>query len=273
MVNIFGFFLVFLFCFTCTNPVNIDKKYEDLSTDMMKAFLEMSLHENTFPNISTKEFTDSSLRFRLDGEINLKDSEQKSMCKTNSFYNDYLSKYYPKVFAIRAQFVSSMSPEQIAEALQEITKIFAYQPWFYFVNKQRGFNVARYWEYIIDQCSFINDFFKKARINSETKKVFTYSDSGIQAKNKSQSLYLFLKKINPSAIHNFYALCFDYLIKLFNEGILLKDKEQVNKYFHELEFVIARLRNSKYEIDYQEAIKTCKELKNLLKKKLCKEIF
>ena len=47
-----------------------------------------------------------------------------------------------------------MTPDQIAKALEDIVDMFTQEPWFYFVDKQQCY-IAFYWEYILDQLSFI----------------------------------------------------------------------------------------------------------------------
>ncbi|MBY0353303.1 hypothetical protein K2W90_02960 [Candidatus Babeliales bacterium] len=191
------------------------------------------------------------------------------------FCEGYIEKYYPKVFVIRDRFFLMMKPEQITQALRDIVDVFTERPWFYFVDDQTKFNLVLYWEHIVDQCAFINQFLKRSRVDIDSGEVFFleddyefYSSTSPFAHRNMRPLADSIKKIDETVMADFYALCFDYLIKLFNEGILLKDLRTVERYYRELEFVIDKLRASVYEVDYQEAMRTGKELICLLKKKL-----
>ena len=65
----------------------------------------------------------------------------------------------------------------------------------------------------------------------------------------------------------FRSLCFDYLKKMFNEGILLPDVYQAMTILSELQFVTDKLRSSVYEAEYQEHLRQANELLTMLKQK------
>ncbi len=200
-----------------------------------------------------------------------------------NFYQDYLQKYYPKVFVIRELFFEKMTPKQIAKALRDIVEIFTEQPWFYFVDDTKQCNLAFYWEYILDQLSFISEFLKLARVDVLTHEVFlpeeeeaglsfgflfeTHGFGGHENRN-TKNLFTHLKEQGEEVLFDLYALSFDYVIKLFNEGILLKNVEGVQRCFSDLKFILKKLEDSVYEQDYQSVLKTCKELMEKLKAKL-----
>ncbi len=210
----------------------------------------------------------------------ISDSEKsQEVCEENPFYKKYLSKFYPKVFVIRENFFARMTPVHIAEGIANVVYIFSEKPWFYFFDKADGFKIAGYWEYVVDQCSFINEFLKKASVNLTTRRVFLPEKNGKLSEGirkmgtgvKTKNLFLYLRDSGCTSVFDFYALSFDYLLKLFNEGILLKDFEMVDRYYYELDFVVKKLFKSKYEADYLEVMKTCKELMTLLKNKQQKD--
>jgi hypothetical protein len=199
--------------------------------------------------------------------------------KLSSFYSEYIAKYYPKAYVIRQKFLD-MTVEQIAEALNDIVHVFTKEPWFYFQNSPKGFRLIYYWEYVLDQCGIIHDFLKHAKVDLKTKKItfengfawddfagyFNYQEDVLIP--KSQTLLSYLQKNNISSYTAFFALAFDYHVKFFNEGILLKNLNIANKYFSEIEYILEKLRNTPKEADYYETTKTCKELLGILKKKL-----
>lgn len=227
-------------------------------------------------NINIPDFNISDLLVEGDGEVDdLKLINQEYTC--SSFYYDYISKYYPKANVIRQKFIK-MTPEKLAEALNDIVHVFTKEPWFYFQNTPKGFKLIHYWEYVLDQCGILHDFLKKAKVDLKSKKIFIpqgyalwdYSSSLAGQNNKltNQGLLDYLKKNHKSVYTSFFALSFDYQVKFFNEGILLKDLKQVNKYFAEIEYILEKLRDTPKESDYYEATKTCKNLVGILKKKL-----
>ncbi len=247
-----------------------NENFEEMAKQLM-AFLQ---------DPKRADLNKEKLRFaekkKKDTQVKQVSKEESSDCK---FYDNYLSKYYPKVYVIREYFFENMEPEQIAKAMEDIVQVFTYEPWFYFIDKnKKEFSLPHYWEYIVDQLSLISEFLKNARVNLVTKEVYCpETTSGFGSRfgrqnsmptQPSRNLYLYLKEHGHTVIFDFYALCFDYTIKLFNEGILLKTMDVVNRYYSDLEFIIKKLQDSAYEMDYQDAMKTCKELMNLLKTKL-----
>lgn len=207
--------------------------------------------------------------------------EEQSQPLAWSFNAEYLSKYYPKAYVIRSYFFEKMTATQVAQALDSIVAVLAESPWFYFVDAPEKINVALYWEHIVDQCSLLSDFLKKARVFKSSGIVFLPTkldgddlgghfssflvDRQSHEYQQSDPLLQVWRLNGVMCAYNFYALCFDYVIKLFNEGFLLNDFKQVQRYYFELEFLAARLCNSYYEAPYQEAMKNAKELITLYK--------
>ncbi len=210
-----------------------------------------------------------------DGKMRSLDLDEK----LSAFYTEYIAKYYPKAYVIRQKFID-MTPEQIASALNDLVHVFTKEPWFYFQNSPKGFRLIYYWEYVLDQCGIIHDFLKHAKVNLETQKItledgfswddyasyFNYQDGA--AVQKKQSLLPYLKQNYVISYTAFFALAFDYQVKFFNESILLKNLNQANKYFSEIEYILEKLRNTPKEADYDKARNTCKQLIGILKKKL-----
>ena len=189
-----------------------------------------------------------------------------------NFYQEYLAKYYPKALVITNHFFAAMTPEAVEAALQDIVMLLADRPFFYFMNDQKKFKVTAYWECIVDQLSLINEFLCIAYINKDRSISFTddAEQTGFNAYKPIKRDWLFDWLLAPGkkVIFDFYALCFDYTIKLFNEGILLPDFTQATRYVGELEWLAEKLRGSIYESDYAEHIKTVKELYDLLKQRM-----
>lgn len=197
------------------------------------------------------------------------------------FYRDYLSKYWPKAFVICEQIFTALTPDQVEAALRDLVVVFTEQTWFYFANKPHGFKITHYWELIIDQLSWISEFVSRAYIDKVTNKVYLPSDAdesrmidfmlktnSFAPKNDdAELLFDYLTQPGKTVVDDFYAMCFDYVIKLFNEGILLQELRQATTFSAELKAVSEKLRGSKYEAEYHEHMKTAEELFAGLKEK------
>lgn len=242
---------------------------EKIETSLLEMFKDQKFQE-----FLSAQYQDFDKKEKTPKQLSVEEQERKR------FYTEYLAKYYPKVFVIRQQFFAQMTIDQMVAVLKEIVDVFTEKPWFYFVDKQDEFVIVRYWEYIVDQLSFISDFLRKSYVDMKTKKVmdpkkassfgslFGYNRNANQAqKQEVKPLLSALDERQKKAVHEFYALCFDYLIKLFNEGILLKDSRLANRFLQDLDFVMNKLVGSEFEPDYQEVLKTCKELLKILEYK------
>lgn len=199
---------------------------------------------------------------------------EKAQQSSQKFYEEYLAKYYPKALVIRGDFFTSQDPSKVAGALAAFVDLLSKTPWFYVSNKPEGFKLTCYWEFIIDQCALINAYIKKAYVNPETNTVYIpYSSYGSSAawsgahSRPSTRLLDYFKEFHNEVLGAFYAFSFDYVIKLFNEGILLKDFNKTLRYVADLEFIIEKLQNTPYEAEYQEFMKIVKELVALFKQK------
>ncbi|MFH1254047.1 MAG: hypothetical protein V1646_01290 [bacterium] len=242
-----------------------------------------TLIQDKMPDVEHGKDTDVNIDIDMDIQDNdICDGKIRSFEpdeKLSSFYSEYIAKYYPKAYVIRKKFLD-MTAEQVAEALNDIVHVFTKEPWFYFQNSPKGFRLIYYWEYVLDQCGIIHDFLKHAKVDSKTKKItyengfawddfagyFNYQEDVLAA--KTQTLLSYLQKNHLNSYTAFFALSFDYQVKFFNEGILLKNLNIANKYFSEIEYNLEKLRSTPKEADYYETTKTCKELLGILKKKL-----
>jgi hypothetical protein len=198
--------------------------------------------------------------------------------KRYHFYNDYLARYYPKAFVITYQIFQQLDPDGIEQALRDIVNVFAGKAWFYFFNQPQGFKIIHFWEFIVDQLSIIHDFLGHACVNIDDQKVFMPSEDDFfvlsmlmlgsksrQSRNR-KLLMDYLTASRKTIIYEFYAQCFDFEVKLFNEGILLQNLGQSMIYLSELEYLVEKLSGSVFAADYQGAsIKTAQELLDLLK--------
>jgi len=209
--------------------------------------------------------------------------ETRLLKKDINFRDEYLNKYYPKVFVVRECFFSKMKYQEVADCLQNIVDIFTQKPWFYVKNSEKDCNVGLHWEYILDQLGFFSEYIEKSNVDLKSKEVVFfetpsfgfgntgYSSAFLTTREKDGS-YKSLKKVwkekGIQVHHHFYALCFDYVIKMFNEGIKTKDWTQTNWYYYELRKVFDKLVGTVYEAEYHDHLKTAKDLYDRLKEKL-----
>lgn len=196
------------------------------------------------------------------------------------FYKDYLAKYYPKVFVMCRDYFIGMTANDFEKSLGSVVDLIAREPWFYFVNRPQGFKITFYWELIADQLSWINEFMRTAWCDPTTGlismptedddddflRAFLATGSLQQAK-KNEYVDEHLIASGSPVIYDFYVLCFDYFIKLFNEALLVGDATEAARYLADLEYLMSKLHRSVYEAEYQEHIATAKELLELLKQK------
>jgi hypothetical protein len=194
------------------------------------------------------------------------------------FYKDYLAKYYPKVFVMCRDYFIGMTVNDFEKSLGNVVELITREPWFYFVNRPQGCKITRYWELIADQLSWINEFMRTAWCDPTTHRISLPTEDddddflraflatgSLQQAKKNDYLDEYLLAAGSSVIYDFYALCFDYFIKLFNEALLMGDAMGAMRYLTDLEYLIGKLHHSCYEAEYQEHIATAKELLELLK--------
>lgn len=272
------FFLIAWASFLCvygdneTLPLTAPQPVTDqkLSAELAEMFKNPNFKEFLSDNYQQLHKGSGHSSRPLDPKILQEEQDRKR------FYVEYLAKYYPKVFVIRSRFFAHMTLDQMAASLQEIVDVFTEKPWFYFVDKQENFIIVRYWEYIVDQLSFISDFLRKSYADVKTGTIIVpkqgvgvlgSSFASQMQRSAIRPLLAALNERQKKSVYQFYALSFDYLIKLFNEGILLKDTRLASRFLQDLQFVTNQLQGSEFESDYYEVLKTCKELLNILKHK------
>lgn len=246
-------------------------------------------------------------------EKNFQDWLEKRAWQSKQDLTSYLSKYFPKVFSVRERFFSKMTPEDIANGLREIIDMISERPWLYLEQlfkqisknlsseekkkwKDAGYdfdalpqkfddkNVRKwleagggFWEFIVDQFTFYNEFIECAKVDAETNVVFLkkndfdwefFSDFKIPKKrelDKSESLKDYWIKRGIQIHYEFYALCFDYWAKLFLEAILQKDLDLACRYQLDLKVIMNKLTGSSYESERQDDMKNYRELVEILK--------
>lgn len=225
----------------------------------------------TGPTISATTLDVTRDPTELKQELKKASTEQRSL-----FYEEYLEKYFPRALVIRGHFLANMSPQKINNTLEDIVTLLKTNTAFYFSNKTDHVKIGFYWEAIVDQISLISEFLKKAYVDLNTKTIFLLEPLmfGIGSSQMNCSfvrnsktplapmkqLLVFMKENRLESTGKFYATYFDFLVQLFNEGILFKDLPAAQRYLHELEFVMTKLRGTAFERQYQEPLNVCKEL-------------
>lgn len=194
------------------------------------------------------------------------------------FYSSYVQHYYPKALAIRDYFFSGQEPHVVAGRLKTIIDLIAHEPWFYVANKPDGFSLMYYWEFFLDQCSLLHAYVRKAFISGVDGRVYIPRNTGFSFLGGTEfdafdnmplePLNVFIKREYPDIYGQFYALCFDYAVKLFNEGVLAKDIGKAERFYKDIETIVPLLATTPYEELYQESYKKVRDLLQLLQRKL-----
>lgn len=191
------------------------------------------------------------------------------------FYKDYIAKFYPKAFVIRSYFFEHKTTDEVVQALTDVINVIAEIPWFYVANDNNRFKIRHYWEFFNDQLLIIDDYVKSAYVNEETKKVFTkttaalikmrYSKQYFEFSKKNKRLADYFTKQKIIVLKDFYALRFDFVIKLFNESILFKEYHYVTKLYGQLNRFLTQLDGSAYEVRYRTALTVAQQLIDILR--------
>jgi hypothetical protein len=184
--------------------------------------------------------------------------------KRIDFYNEYLVKYYPKARVISHKFLAVMNAEQIEKALGDVIGMLTQETWHYIANNPNHVNLIYYWEFLTDQLSLLHDFLVRARYNIKTNTVVLPSKNMYfnTILKYDENPFLIDYLLDQGCVHaaQFFALTFDFIVKLFNESIMLSDYKGARYYLSELEYLEGNMRGTIYEIDYQENVKTAREV-------------
>lgn len=279
-ISVLFYVLVFSVCLAdnqtlCEKNILDEKK---TSSDKVALRCYLDDDEEIFDIIS---FSDSEIFGSVTQSTSLKETgtelnDNFSKDKRSKFYREYIEKYYPRAYVIQEKFMK-MKVGDLAAAINDIVYVFTKQPWFYFQNTPKDFRLIYFWEYVIDQLAILHDFLVNARLNKKTKEIFwsnnksTYNywsnfASSVEDDN-SDAISDYLKENHIHAYSDFYALAFDYHVKMFNEGIFLNDMIKVNRYMGELEYILEKLKNTPREANYELHVKICKEVLAILRKK------
>jgi hypothetical protein len=136
-----------------------------------------------------------------------------------------------------------------------------------------------FWDFIADQLCFYNEFLECAKVDPEMNVVFlkksefaweNFSDFKSLEKDdsgKAESLKEYWAKKGIEIHYEFYALCFDYYVKLFIENILQKNLDLACRYQTDLKVIMNKLMGSDYEAERQDNMKDYRELIEILKHK------
>lgn len=198
------------------------------------------------------------------------DSKPLDNSVKSKFYLEYLEKYYPKAFVITEEYMPQMCPIAAATALDEVLKMLAYKTYFYFQNRPKGFLAGEYLENIKEQLGIITRFLSYASVSNGKVVASSYMTMLFNDKNDSdgEKLIQYWRARRIMTFYDFYAFYFDYLVKLFLEGIRFRILSQASKYYTEITKVFEKLKGSAYESERNERLKIYKELLDLLKSKV-----
>jgi hypothetical protein len=300
---------LFIFC-NCFAKVELEQQDNpsfEVNNPVEKVEFKQQQNQPDFEIKPTEDLALTDKQFQEWLEKRAKNSKEN--------FNHYFSKYFPKVFSVRERFFSKMTPEDIAKGIKEIVEMISFKPWDYVdqlfkqvtkvlcehekkVWKDAGYDLKAlpakfnnklvkkwlkkgggFWEFIVDQLCFYNEFIEFAQVDLDTKTVFLkkrenswdiFSDfksfecDDIEG---SESLKDYWLKNGVTIYCDFYNLFFLKFKNLFLDAIWNKDYDLSTRYFYDLRAIMNKLNNSIYESKRQEDMKIYKELSELLKQK------
>ena len=188
----------------------------------------------------------------------------------DSFYKEYLEKFYPKALVV-ADYFYEMCPFAIDAALQEVVNILSHDEWFYYQNKPEGFSSGEYWEVTLYQCVLINKFLSRSWFDFVDNKIYSEDDLYEWDEDEDHDvigLSDFFKQNGMKVHFYFYAEYSDRLVKMFNEGIKTFDLLKARRYSILFSRIIAKLRGFCDCHVYEEEVRTQKELIAILRHKV-----
>lgn len=267
-----SYFLVFVLAFmgtiACSEPQGAELQKDVFNQEVLKFLTDKNVEAFFDQQAVGSQPQDPAL--------DCKSAIHRQFIARMNFYHDYVSVYYPRALIISNYFFAQIGIAELEKALLIVVDMLASEPWFYVANSPVSVNVTHYWEFIVDQLALISNFLCRACIDEKTEQITIPeeddlwlwdwpSDDEEPGKVKQKQLINYLIEQKITAVYDFYALSFDYVVKLFNEGILIQSVEQAVRYATDLEWVVQRLQGSYYEAAYQEHLKTVSELLEILK--------
>ena len=91
----------------------------------------LKLLDNLFNTSAIPEKTDDNEKEKTVINKNLQEKVTIKSKQTFQEFINHFNKYYPRVFLIRDKFFSTMTPNDLAKALEQIIDVIANKPWFY----------------------------------------------------------------------------------------------------------------------------------------------
>jgi hypothetical protein len=187
------------------------------------------------------------------------------------FFEKGIYLYYPKVHLFKDVHFPTMCSVAIDAALREIANVLNFETWFFYINERKQFRWGSYWERIIKVCKIIVNYFERAEVDLRDLSVFKKTQAeiweeffcGKRSTVPSIKLTQYWKENGYTAYYDIYAIMFEYVHALFNEGIKFENAKKINKWFYRLERLSKKLVGSKkHQIKVEQAIKTAKRLRS-----------
>lgn len=135
-------------------------------------------------------------------------------------------------------------------------------------------NGGGYYKIIADQLAYYNYFIENCYVDLTDNSVdinlpsdydfyFLYS---IEKKDSTKiKLRDYWAKNGVTSVYDFYALCFDFWVKLFLNAILEKNRARASSYLFDLKTLTDKLTGSVYESERRENLKIYEQLFDILK--------
>lgn len=185
-------------------------------------------------------------------------------CQQSPLYTKYMKVYRPTAPCIISHYFEGMCPKAIDYYIGQISDILAHHTWFYFSNSPKNFLVSDFWECIVDQVRLFHTYLTSTYVRLPDEVVVSkeqlHIDELLAANSPYVPLMLFLKHKHMHNFYRLYGLYFDYLNKLFLEGVQFGLITQATRCKMQLQLVFSKLKGWSKEHYYKKALDRLDEL-------------
>ena len=240
-----------------------------ISSLLASCTLNASALLDTSPTALTTEIKHALAEFASKEKDTPEQQPTRSLPEEKLFHRTYLGPIKPRAGIIGSLFLY-MTPKQADKAIADVVKMMTDDPAFYFQHKTEDFKVARHIEHIVDQLSIIHEYLVRLRVRIPSGVTYHPVTAQPLAKGETSDYLIdyLLKVLQSEAVPRFLALSYDYVNRLFIEGIKAQNIERARYYYRELEYLEQNIRDSAYERDYSEHLTMARSIIDLLKAKI-----
>jgi|GEM_PF-1862803 hypothetical protein len=261
-----AYFLTITFLSVRSDPsIHLPFSEKMSGTQGERVILNSDIMDSAHPECSSKLLAEKNVS---------KDQSATETKQKNKSFEYYWKTYYPSAKVMTKKFLS-MKADKIDEAIQKIANKFSDEPWMYFQNNKKNFDV-RFLDSIISEMTIIEQFVALARLNlkDDSIHIFYYGETMPRGKEYNFiSLKDYWDEHGKAAYKDLCALHFDYIVIKLNTHILSpfrdkKDWPKIESLLYLMERLVEKLSGSKHEEVYQTYFKRFKKVFQLWQKEV-----